>query len=154
MPPCYDAKGRTIQHTKFGEVFFADDESRDLAFLFLNGKIMFVFWCMIGDDFDVTRWMFTDFPLNLKKVSEEHRRKLLPLVDELEELMVQNTSFKLNAGKKVGNYNLARCRRVTDKSDAVFAEHLGLTEVMPDIELMYSQIVKTTFSVNEESEDE
>lgn len=152
MPPCYDARGRKISHTKFGEVFFADDESRDLAFLFLNGKIMFAFWCMIGDDFDVTRWMFTDFPLNLKKISEKHRKELLLLVDELEELMVQNTSFKLNAGKKVGNYNLAKCRRITDKSDAIFAEHLGLTEVMPDIELIYSQIVKTDFSEAEESE--
>jgi hypothetical protein len=107
---------------------------------------------MIGDDFHVANWMFTDFPLNLKKVSEKHRKELLPLVDELEELMVQNTSFKLNAGKKVGNYNLAKCRRITDKSDAVFAEHLGLAEVMPDIELMYSQIVKTDFSEAEESE--
>ena len=31
--------------------------------------------------------------------------------------MNKNLVFKLNAGKNIGNYNLARCRHVTDKSD-------------------------------------
>jgi hypothetical protein len=120
--------------------------------LFLNGKIMFVFWCIIGDDFDVTRWMFEDFPIEFSTISPFDRRLLLPFAMELDACMRANSSFKLNAGKRVGNYNLARCRHITDKSDLIFAEHLGLLDVWPDIELMYAQVVKTSFSDTEEEE--
>jgi hypothetical protein len=70
----------------------------------------------------------------------------LGLAGEMEELMARNLSFKLNAGRRVGNYNLAKCREVTDKSDRVFAEHLGFQDAWADIELMYEQIVKTDFN--------
>ncbi len=145
MPPCFDERGLNIPHTKFGVVHFVDARARDLAFLLLNGKIMFAFWCMTGDDFDVTRWMFADFPLDLRSVPNEASARLFPLVNELEETMNANLAFKLNAGRRVGNYNLARCREVTDKSDAIFARLLGLEAAWPDIELLYSQMIKTDF---------
>jgi hypothetical protein len=130
-------------------VYFTSAEIRDLAFLFLNGKIMFAYWCMIGDDFDVTRWMFADFPIDLCALPLNIQQKLLVLTNQLEELMIENTSFKLNAGKKVGNYNLAKCRAMTDVSDKIFAQHLGLGESWHDVELMYAQLVRTNFNTNE-----
>ena len=153
LPPCYDANGGRIEHTKFGEISFSDAETRDVALLFLNGKIMFSYWCMVGDDFDVTRWMFADFPFDLVTGVASHRKKLLSLGEELAARMRENVSFKVNAGKRVGNYNLAKCRDVTDASDAVFAEILGLSDVMGDIELMYSQVVKTDFSLADDAEN-
>jgi hypothetical protein len=152
LPPCYASNGESIAHTKFGELYFADSKTRDLAFLLLNGKIVFAFWCITGDDFDVTRWMFAEFPIDLNSIPDTTSRDLLRLTKDLEDAMVENLSFKLNAGKKVGNYNLAKCRAITDQSDAIFAEYLGLQEVWTDIELMYSQIVKTDFDVDEEEE--
>lgn len=152
LPPCYDNRGRLIAHTKFGSVYFTSAEIRDLAFLFLNGKIMFAYWGMIGDDFDVTRWMFADFPIDLCALPMQAQQKLLALTSRLEKLMIENTSFKLNAGKKVGNYNLAKCRSVTDISDKIFAQHLGLGESWQDVELMYAQLVRTNFS-EDESDD-
>ncbi len=149
--PCYDARGNLIPHSKFGTIYFRDQPTRDLAFLLLNGKVMFSFWCMIGDDFDVTRWMFADLPVDLASLSSENQRCLLRLVDPLQELMEDNISFKRNAGKRVGNFNLAKCRSITDRSDAIFAEHLGLTNVWSDIELLYAQVVKTDF---DQAEDE
>lgn len=145
LPPCFDARGKLIPHTKFGSVGLNDEKTRDLAFLFLNGKIMFIFWCMIGDDFDVTQWMFADCPIDFSAISSQAQNQLLTLADELEKCMETNVSFKLNAGKKVGNYNLAKCRIVTDRSDAIFAEYLNLTDIWSSIELMYSQVVRTTF---------
>jgi hypothetical protein len=150
LPPCFDENGRRIQHTKFGDVHFRDAATRDLAFLFLNGKIMFTFWCVVGDDFDVTQWMFADFPIDFDAVSEAAQKRLLAMADGLEALMQENTSYKVNAGKKVGNYNLALCRALTDTTDARFLEALGMSDVWDDIELMYAQIVKTDFSNEEE----
>lgn len=152
LPPCYDESGRRISHTQFGTVSFCDEETRDLAFLLLNGKIMYMFWAAIADDFHVTEWMFADFPVDFGSMPLPQRKRLLGMTSDLDTLMQRHTSFKLNAGKKVGNYNLARCRSLTDKTDAIFAECLGLADAWQDIDLMYSQIVKTDFddSSNEE----
>lgn len=145
QPPSFDSKGRPIPQSAFGTIYFRDSESRDLAFLLLNGKIMFGFWAMIGDDFHLARWVFANFPVDFFAISAERRAHLLPMADLLETLMKDNATFKLNAGKRVGNYNLARCRAITDQSDAIFAEHLGLDAVWDDIELLYAQIVRTDF---------
>jgi hypothetical protein len=146
LPPCYDGDGASVPHTKFGSVYFEDEANRDLAFLLLNGKLAFAFWCVVGDDFDVTRWMFEDFPINLRSLAGRAPARLFGLAGELEELMSRNLSFKLNAGRRVGNYNLAKCRDVTDKSDGIFAELLGFQNAWPDVELMYEQMVKTDFN--------
>jgi hypothetical protein len=147
LPQCFDSEGRSIAHTKFGEVWVNDPDDRNVLLTFLNGKIMFAYWCMIGDDFDVTRWMFAEFPLTLSMLTKSQRDRLVRAGGHLEQCMRTNRSFKLNAGKRVGNYNLARCRVVTDQTDAIFAEALGLSEVWEDIELMYAQVVKTGFEV-------
>jgi hypothetical protein len=152
LPPCFDENGRRIAHTKFGNVCFRDRETRDLAFLLLNGKIMLAFWGMIGDDFDVTQWMFADFPVDFDTIPPNARKRLLCFADELDDLMQANTSYKLNAGKKVGNYNLALCRSLTDRIDAIFLEAFRMSAVGEDIELMYAQIVKTDFSSQLEDE--
>jgi hypothetical protein len=156
QPPCYDAAGKKIPHTMFGLVFFRDTQECDLAMLLLNGKINFALWCIGGDDFHLTRGMFANFPIHLPEIVGQSRERLLVLAGELDTCMKQNVSFKLNAGKRVGNYNLAKCRAVTDKSDAIFAEHLGLTEAWSDIELLYAQVVKTDFSAGDDAggEDE
>ncbi|HUY35454.1 MAG TPA: DNA methyltransferase [Pirellulales bacterium] len=149
LPPCFDAQGSPISHTKFGEVWLSDAATRDILLTLLNGKIMFAFWCMVGDDFDVTRWMFADFPFDLSLLADSHKKKLIEVNSALEACMCANASFKLNAGKRVGNYNLAKCRAVTARSDEILAHALGLSQAWEDIELMYCQVVKTDFG-NEE----
>ncbi|MEG9267231.1 Eco57I restriction-modification methylase domain-containing protein [Qipengyuania sp. Mu-71] len=152
LPPCYDANGAEIAHTKFGTVSFADEGDRDLAFLLLNGKWEFAYWYMIGDDFDVTQGSFEGLPAPFARLHGEKRARLLSLVGDLKEAMTVATQFKLNAGKRVGNYNLAKCRHVTDVSDAMFAEAFGWEDVWPEVQLLYSQAVKTTYTDDEEGD--
>jgi hypothetical protein len=149
MPPCYEGN-RRVEHTKFGEIYFSDAATSQLALLLGNGKLMMIFWFAIADDFDVTRWNFTDFPTDFSVLSEQHRAKLLAHMPELEQAMEAAVQFKLNAGRRVGNFNLARCRDVTDKSDRILSEALGFAEVWEDIELYYAQTMKTDFSDDEE----
>lgn len=113
-----------------------------------HGKINYVYWCIVGDDFDVTKWNFQDFPIDLKNIPKQYSDMLYPIVEELEEAMLQNVTYKINAGKKAGNYNLAKCRHVTDKSDKIFAEYLGLSECWEEIELFYTKMVRTDFNEN------
>lgn len=147
-PPCYDARGRRVPQTEVGDVFFRDAATRDAAFLVLNGKIMFAYWCLVGDDFHVTRWMFETLPIDLATLAVQPD-SIVPLKRELAEAMDSNVAFKLNAGKKIGSYNLARCRTTTDKADRWIAAAFGMSDVLPDIELMYAQMVKTAFDDEE-----
>ena len=150
LPPCYDAAGENVPHTKFGAVHFRDEEMRDLAYVFLNGKINYCWWVAIGDDFDVTRWMFEEFPISFDALPPLQREAILSASSALDREMSKNVSFKLNANRKVGNYNLARCRKVTDVTDEIFANYLNLDEAYDDVELLYAQTVRTDFEEEEE----
>ena len=143
--PCFAPNGRRVPQTKYGAIYFQNQETREIAFLLLNGKIEFSYWVAIGDDFDVTKWMFTDLPVSIANLQVNDRQKLLSIVPQLKTAVEDAVQYKLNAGKRVGNYNLAKCRPVTDKSDAVLARAFGLDHVWDDIELLYVQTVKTDF---------
>jgi len=151
LPPCYEGS-RRVEHTKFGEIYFGEASTCQLALLLANGKLMMIFWFAIGDDFDVTRWNFADFPADLSKLPPKSRDTLLAIAPKLEMAMEEAVQFKLNAGRRVGNYNLAKCRDVTDQSDAILAEVLGFADAWEDIELYYAQTMKTDFSDNDDAE--
>jgi hypothetical protein len=145
MPPCFDERGVQIPHTQFGDVSFESDESKALALLMLNGKIMFLYWAAVGDDFHVTRWNFTEFPARIDHFSNDERILLLNIARTLELDMARNIQYKLNAGKKVGNFNLAKCRYLTDQSDKIIANSMGFGNLWDEIELYYFQTVRTDF---------
>lgn len=144
LPPCYIGN-EPVPHTKFATVSFVGDHERDLCLLLGNGKLMLIYWFAVSDDFDVTRWNFEEFALDLDHLSQNDRTKLLRWIPILEDAMEKALQFKLNAGRKVGTYNLARCRHVTDQTDLVFARALDIMEAWEDIELYYIQTVKTDF---------
>ncbi len=153
LPPCYDEHGAEVEQTKFGSVYFADQAIRDLAMVLLDGKLMFTFWCVVGDDFDLTKWMFAEFPVDFDWIPPDSRRELLQISKDLRIAMSRNVTFKLNAGRRVGTYNLARCRTVTDLSDRIFAKHFGLAGVCDDIALFYDRMVRTDFPEDEIGEE-
>ncbi|WP_347245971.1 DNA methyltransferase [Thermogutta sp.] len=150
LPPCYDERGRAIPHTKFGEVYFREADLAAVALCLLNGKIMLAFWFAIGDDFHVTKWMFADLPIDLTQLPNAEKAQLVRYADRLEQAMREATSFKVNAGRLVGNYNLARCRYITDESDLIFSKVFGFEEAWADIELLYVQCVRTNFESEED----
>ena len=145
MPPCYDGNGNQISHTQFDRLYTFDSDTARTVFLVLNGKIEWAFWIAVGDDFHVAKWMFSNLPIDVTTIPQNEKEKLINLSETLEGALKEAVSFKLNAGKKVGNYNLARCRHVTDESDLVFARLFGFEDVWEDIELLYAQTVRTDF---------
>jgi hypothetical protein len=147
-PPCFGANGESIEQTQLDSLSVADKRELATLFLLLNGKLVFLFWCIVGDDFHVTKSSFADFPVPHidKDTAESHRADVDRLAKALERQLKDALSFKLNAGKKVGNYSMALCRSITDQSDSLFAQSLGISEVWNDFELFYAQMVKTDFN--------
>src|SRR5262249_5917808 len=139
----FDAAGQKQEQTQFDILYFHEAWQRDAAFLLLNGKWMFAFWSILGDDFHVARWNIAHFPIDLREIPQRMRQLLQSLARCLKREMSRATSFKRNAGKRDGTYNPARCRHITDRSDRFFARLLGRKEVWTEVELLYVQIVKT-----------
>ena len=145
QPPVYAPDSSILPQTKYGTVQFRNRDDRDLFMLLTNGKLVFIWWAAIGDDFDVTQTNFASAPFGPGRLTEQQRKYLLSLLPQLKAAMIDNLVFKLNAGKNIGNYNLARCRHVTDKSDRVWLEALGMSDLWNEIELEYSLVVRTSF---------
>ena len=145
QPPVYDADNSLIPQTGYGAGTFRDASIRDASMLFLNGKLAFVWWIAVGDDFHLTLSNFVSAPIGPGKLSKHQRNQLIALLPDLEGAMNDNVVFKLNAGKNIGNYNLARCRHVTDKSDRVWLDALGLSDLWEEIELEHALVVRTSF---------
>ncbi len=145
QPPTYGPNGDAIPPTQYGRVSFGEEESRDLSMLLANGKLMFAWWIGTGDDFHLTQGGFASAPLGPGQLPEEHRSCLLARAAELERAMPEQVVFKLNAGKNIGNYNLARLRHITDEGDKLWLEALGLGDLWEEVELEHSLVVRTTF---------
>ena len=111
-----------------------------------NSKLFYCYWSAVGDDFHVTQANFADLPLDLAALPAETRQALLRTVPRLERAMSKAVQFKRNAGKNVGNYNLALCRDVTDVTDRLFLDAVNATDLWDELELYYAQCVRTDFS--------
>ena len=145
QPPVYDSSGKIVAQTNYKTIRFRKAIDRDLSMLLTNGKLMLLWWIAMGDDLNVTKRGFETVPLGPSQLTGKHRDELLALLPELEVAMKRNLVFKLNAGKNIGNYNLAMCRQITDKSDRAWLESLGLSHLWDEIELEHSLVVRTSF---------
>jgi hypothetical protein len=128
--PSYAATGKQLPVTETGLTSFESIESAALAHTLLNGKIGLIWWMVLGDDFHVTKSNFEGIPFP-SVIQHDDLQSLIELSRHLRDSMDQNTVFKLNAGKRIGNYNLAKCRAVTDRSDIIWSELLGIKELWP-----------------------
>jgi len=144
-PPASDLDGHPVHQTGYGTVHVLKEEQRDLSMILANGLLMFTWWILIGDDFHLTKGNFASAPLGPGQLSAEQRALALELRPELEEEMRRNLVFKRNAGKNIGNYNLARCRRVTDEADRLWLDALGLDELWEDLVTEHALVVRTSF---------
>lgn len=144
-PPAYDKSKKRVPQTKYGTVRFRETEASDLAMLLTNGKLNFLWWAAIGDDFDLTQANIASSPVGLQSLEDGARESMLALLPEMESEMQDNLVSKRNAGKNIGNYHLAKFRQVTYIADKIWLQAAGLGNLWEDIELEHSLIVRTTF---------
>lgn len=142
--PCFDSAGSAIAQTEYGAVYFRTMAAANAAALLLNGKLQLAFWVAMGDDFHVTNWMFDEFPVDVEWLAAVLGADGEAAADHLWVRMQESVSFKLNAGKQVGNFNLAKLRPLTDQTDQQICERLGWeSSLWQEIELLYAHTVKT-----------
>lgn len=147
-PPAWDMRGRRVPHTATGCLAFSSEADRDIAFLLLAGRLGFWWWSTVGDDFNVTAGMFQSLPVSLDEL-QPIKKELLRIAQQLKKEQLRHPLVTKKAGKWNGNYDMSRCRHITDKSDYMILAQLGLSDFWAQLLLSDSELVKSTDEVSD-----
>ena len=129
-PPIIGLDGtvRKGPHPKHGWLFFDSLEQRNIAFLILASRWVYLWWMMYGDEFDVTKGVLSSFPAGVDSLMASHAfSSLLRLSKSLSDELPRHLKWQTNAGLQVGRYDLRECRHITDDADWLLASAWGLT---------------------------
>jgi hypothetical protein len=143
-PPAYELDYTPTAQTKVGRIAFPTDRDAKLGLAIAASKLALVWWYCVGDDFDVTADIIKSIPANVGALSEDAKRRLVDLADELVADLPNHVAFTKYAGKWMGNFVLSEMRDITDQIDAILAEELGYAELLPALEHAYYCAYKPT----------
>ena len=153
IPPKLDESGQEVPQSKMSTLWFREKEHRDLALTLLVGRWGFAWWCIYGDDFDLTGGLLNSFPIDLNALSTDKKGKLLDLVPQLRRSMIENKTVKKNKGM-IYNWYIPGTRKITDQSDSIWAEHIANKEILGPLQFQYYGTVKTSLSADALEEPE
>jgi len=142
-PPAWMPDGSRTEQTMVGWLGLADEITVDLVYLLLSGRLATWWWGAVGDDFHVTGHVLKSFPISPSELGGI-RTDLLPLAAELREEQLRHPLVTKYAGKEMGNYDMSRCRHITDRSDRMVLEALGHADLWPTLLLADSRLAKAT----------
>jgi len=143
-PPSYDAKGRPIDHTDVGGIQFLDEATRDVALIFMIGKLALLWWASTGDDFHITVSGLGSTPISFSHLTPELAKEFKQFAKTIPATMKENIIYTKYAGKWMGNYDTKCVRYLTDSADRKFLDAFGLGDYWEDIELAYDHFMKMT----------
>ena len=141
-PPAW-MDGKRIEQPSESTLNFESEEVRDIAFMLLSGRLAYWWWMTNGDDFHLTSGNLKSFPIAPKQV-EAIWTPLLALAKRLREEQPLHPSVTLNAGKVIGNYDMKRCRHITDEAEKLILETLGLSHLWPAVLFADARAQKAT----------
>lgn len=142
-PPSWTVDGVRIPQSQVGSLYFANERTRDVAFALLSGRLGLWWWGTTGDDFHVTAGMLKSFPVAPSQV-EGIADRLAELAAMLRAEQQRHPLVTRYAGNEMGNYDMSRCRHVTDKIDRAVLDHLGLLHLWPTVLLADAALAKVT----------
>jgi hypothetical protein len=142
-PPSWTMKGKRIPQSQIGNLSFRSEAERDIAFIMLAGRLGVWWWGATGDDFHVTNGSLEAFPISIGQLGEIHS-ELLRCSRKLRKEQLKHPLVTKYAGNEMGNYDMSRCRHITDVSDRMILEFLGLGQYWPDVLLADAGLAKVT----------
>ena len=134
-PPVLDQSGNPIA-PNLGCFYFSQPTHRDIALMVLAGRWAYLWWLIYGDEFNVTPTVLAAVPCDIERLatSPPSDMELVSLVNRILELaellkteMPNHLIWQLNAGQRVGIYNMRPLRYITDEADWLLAQAWGLT---------------------------
>jgi hypothetical protein len=142
-PPSWTPEGELTPQTMVGALVVQSEEEQALAHLILAGRLAVWWWSSTGDDFHVTAAMLKSFPISLEHLTPV-RERLLQLAADLREEQPRNPLVTLYNKKEMGNYDMLGCRHITDESDELILDAVGLGDYWPDVVASNHRLVRMT----------
>jgi len=142
-PPAWMPTGERTPQTKIGYLRFQTEELRDIAYSLLSGRLATWWWAATGDDFDVTSGLLSSFPVDAAKIKPAWPG-LKELAKQLRKEQPKHPIVTRYAGKEMGNYDMLRCRHLTDQADRLVLRTLGLEDLWPALILADDRLNKQT----------
>ncbi|MDE0498492.1 MAG: Eco57I restriction-modification methylase domain-containing protein [Acidimicrobiaceae bacterium] len=142
-PPTVDLSSGEFVETKSRRTNwfrFDSGTSRDFALTMLAGRWGYLWWLAFSDEFDVTRGTLAAFPGDIERLTSRlgsadnpaagdmELESLLALSRTLQGEMPKHLAWKANAGVRVGRYNMAKLRHLTDRADWLLARAWGIED--------------------------
>jgi len=118
-------------------MWFANATDRDFALVLLAGRWAYLWWMAYGDEFNVTRGTLAAFPGDIERLEQScsnpapgdmELRELPELARQLQDEMPNHLTWQLNAGIRVGRYNMLKLRYITDRADWLLARAWGIED--------------------------
>jgi type I restriction-modification system DNA methylase subunit len=142
-PPAWMPNGTRTAQTMIGYLNFRSEDLRDIAFCLLSGRLATWWWGATGDDFHVTSGLLSSFPIAPAKI-ESAWPVLRKLAKQLRKEQPKHPIVTRYAGKEMGNYDMLRCRHVTDQADRLVLDTLGLGDLWRAVLLADDHLLKVT----------
>lgn len=133
LPPAFDGDGAPAPQTKYSALAFECAARRDAALALTAGAWAFWWWLTYGDGFDVTAQLIGALPVDPTRRAPDVQAELAALGRAIQAEVRQHVAFKKNGGKRIGTFDLRRCRHLTDRADEVVARALRAQELLADV---------------------
>ena len=107
---------------------------------------MFLWWIFTADMFNVKSRTFLDFPLDISEIDRRAYKRLSDVGQRLVERFDTPGDHILwtpYAGEWYGNYDLNRCRDITDEADEILRGLFGLDGCEEEFEVEYRNYMKS-----------
>ncbi len=127
--------------TASGWLKFSNSITADIIFLFLAGRISKIMWAAVSDGFHITSGVVNWKPTCIDgfSVASESLTQISKLISRSQ---IRNPTVKVNNGL-IGNYDLAKCRHITDLSDKLILETLNYPYLHPNVLLVSDWLQKS-----------
>ena len=142
-PPTWTLEGEVISHTSISEITFDSEELGLVAFGVVSGRLAGWWWGANGDDFHVTGGLLYSIPIDPRKIVK-NQKKIITLAKKLAKEQKKNPLVTKYKGKWMGNYDMSRCRSITDEIDKLILDEFELLDYWPEILYADQTLAKVT----------
>ena len=144
-PPCWtrtnSLPGNRVSQTAIEWFHFDTELHQNASYLIFAGRLGHWLWTTIGDAFHVTGGVLKWFPCDLDRLIPISSQ-LKNLAESLNQAQIDSPMVDLNQ-RYVGGYDLGKCRDITDESDQLIMDQLGVGEYWPNVLMLDNRIVKS-----------
>ena len=145
-PPCWKGNysgeaGCRIPQRVIKWLAFEKEFQQHATFLLLAGRLGHLLWTFTGDAFNITGGIIESFPINLDRL-EPLSFQLAELANTLDTAQINSPMVDKNIDF-IGGFDLEQCRYITDQSDQIIMECLGIGQYWPSVILLDNRIIKS-----------